>query len=75
MGKSTSVRSSVSREEDYLKTYDAASHLSSGFMADDSSVDANSEKELVWIVIMAEYCSVSRLYFIMFHCLFLNLQF
>ncbi|KAI3755055.1 hypothetical protein L1987_54848 [Smallanthus sonchifolius] len=47
MGKSTSVnRSSIAREENYLKKYDAVSQLSSGFMADDSSVDANSEKEL-----------------------------
>lgn len=38
--------SSTAREEDYLKKYDAVSRLSSGFMTDDSSVDANSEKEL-----------------------------
>nr|GEU63720.1 RNA polymerase II-associated protein 3 isoform X1 [Tanacetum cinerariifolium] len=46
MDKSTSVHSSVSKEEDYLKKYDATSHLSSGFISNDSSVYANSEKEL-----------------------------
>ncbi|KAJ0914768.1 putative RNA-polymerase II-associated protein [Helianthus annuus] len=37
---------SIARDENYLKKYDTVSQLSSGFMADDSSVDANSEKEL-----------------------------
>ncbi|XP_024961738.1 RNA polymerase II-associated protein 3 isoform X2 [Cynara cardunculus var. scolymus] len=47
MVKTSSVNhSSTAREEDYLKKYDAVSRLSSGFMRDDSSVDANSEKEL-----------------------------
>ncbi|KAD4179560.1 hypothetical protein E3N88_28151 [Mikania micrantha] len=47
MGNSTSLNHpSIAREENYMQQYDAASRLSSGFIADDSSVDANSEKEL-----------------------------
>ncbi|KAD4179519.1 hypothetical protein E3N88_28110 [Mikania micrantha] len=47
MGNSTSLNHpSIAREENYLQQYDAAGRLSSGFIADDSSVDANSEKEL-----------------------------
>nr|GEW06903.1 RNA polymerase II-associated protein 3 isoform X1 [Tanacetum cinerariifolium] len=45
MDKYTTVHSSVSREKDYLKKYDAAGHLSSSFISNDSSVDANSKKE------------------------------
>ncbi|XP_076950837.1 uncharacterized protein LOC143623933 [Bidens hawaiensis] len=46
-GKSISGNDpTVSREDSYLKKYDPVSPLSSSFMADDSAVDANSEKEL-----------------------------
>nr|KAJ0185350.1 hypothetical protein LSAT_V11C900505240 [Lactuca sativa] len=47
MGKSTSVNNpSTARGEDYLKKYEDVSSISSGFIKDDSSIDANSEKEL-----------------------------
>lgn len=47
MSKSTSVNNpSTIRGEDYLKKYEEVSRISSGFMTDDSSIDANSEKEL-----------------------------
>ncbi|CAI9304443.1 unnamed protein product [Lactuca saligna] len=46
-GKSTSVNNpSTTRGEDYLKKYKDVSSISSGFIKDDSSIDANSEKEL-----------------------------
>lgn len=56
MGKSTSVNNpSTARGEDYLKKYEDVSSISSGFIKDDSSIDANSEKELVWIVVLEIY--------------------
>lgn len=46
MGKRTLVNHpSIARDEDYLKKYHTLSNISSA--ADDTSVDANSEKELV----------------------------
>ncbi|KAL3538275.1 hypothetical protein ACH5RR_001641 [Cinchona calisaya] len=42
---SANKRSST-KQHDYLRNYEALSQLSSGFMTEESSVDANSEKEL-----------------------------
>ncbi|KAM7481785.1 hypothetical protein LguiB_006368 [Lonicera macranthoides] len=47
MGKNSSIDNpSTARQYDYLRQYDAISNLSSGLMTEESSVDANSEKEL-----------------------------
>lgn len=51
MGKNSLIDNlSTARQYDYLRQYDAISNLSSGLMTEESSVDANSEKELVWFI-------------------------
>ncbi|KAL4580632.1 hypothetical protein LXL04_016832 [Taraxacum kok-saghyz] len=46
-GKSTFLNNpSTTKGEDYLKKYEAVGRISSDFNTDDSSIDANSEKEL-----------------------------
>ncbi|CAK9150906.1 unnamed protein product [Ilex paraguariensis] len=46
-----SQQSSTAKQYDYLGSNDTIHNLSSGFMKEESSIDAVSEKELVWFIL------------------------